>query len=227
MFQCVVLAGGFGTRLKSISGDIPKPLVSVAGKPFLDKIIERLSSAGCSKLILSIHYGEKYFYDYLKSRVFDNLEIIIAKEESPLGTGGAIKYASQYIDDQNFVCINGDTFLEIDYKEFFDINTNVDFTIAVKSVPDASRYGAVKLNRHKEVEEFVEKGHKQSGFINAGVFKFKKSIFTNFKLKKFSLENDFIPSYKKTIKAFIANGYFIDIGIPHDYKKACDYFNEK
>ena len=224
----IILAGGFGTRLQSVVKDLPKPMAPIAGKPFLDWLISYLSDFDPNKIILSTGYKHETIEAYFGNR-FKNIPIVYSIETEPLGTGGAIKKAFNLVDTANCLVLNGDTFLHVDHSDFLSFHTSSKsgFTMALKPMLNPSRYGTVEIEGNS-IMRFNEKDPDLTeGLINTGVYLMSKDFVDYFpEEEKFSFENDFmeIKTGKIEMKAFIANDYFIDIGIPEDYKKANDEF---
>lgn len=223
--QAVILAGGFGTRLSHVVSDVPKPMAPIKNIPFLEYIIKQLQSQGFDNFVFLTGYKaeiiEKYFKD-LKNSVF-------IKEESALGTGGAILNAYRYLQDEFFV-INGDTFFDIDFSLLEDFGKDKPVTIALRYTDNIKRYGFVDIDNNYKIISFVEKGNlpenRIDGFINGGIYFMKKSVLENF-IKNFSgqfisLETEIFPELLNRNKLFglPLGGCFIDIGIPEDYRKA-------
>ena len=224
--EAIILAGGFGTRLKSVVSDLPKPMADVCGMPFLNYILDELNYYGFTKAILCVSYLKEKIMDYYKNK-YKNIEIIYSIETEPLGTGGAIKQALNYVTDDFVFTFNGDTMFKIDLLEMSKLN---HIAIATKYMENFSRYGEVKISNDGIIESFEEKKEVLKGYINAGIYYIPKNIFSGFNLdKKFSIENDFFQKYmsKLNILAYKSDNYFIDIGIPEDYKKVQDDLKKK
>lgn len=223
--KAIVLVGGFGTRLKSVVSDLPKPMAPIDNKPFLAYLLQYLQQQGVTEVILTIHYMGEKIRDYFKNE-FASLKIHYVEETESLGTGGAIVNAlNHYKFDEPVIILNGDTFVKIDYQRMYQehLNTEAEFTMALSAVEDCARYGNV-ITDNGYVTRFAEKGKAGPGNINAGVYVIKPGVFRRFKLpQKFSIESDFLLPYIKQIKprAFATEQYFIDIGIPDDYARAC------
>ncbi|MDB2414739.1 nucleotidyltransferase family protein [Rickettsiales bacterium] len=219
--QAIILAGGFGTRLKQVISDVPKPMAPIRGRPFLAYLIEYLAVFGVDEIMLSIHHQKDVITDYFKNS-YHGISIKYADEDQPLGTGGAIKYSLQKLNSNKPVLVlNGDTFLKMNFKEIYQIHKG-KLTIALRAVEDTSRYGCVE-SKDGIVTSFGEKGKSGQGYINAGVYVVSPDIFDGADLgEKFSFETDFIEKNIKTINAqsFLSNDYFIDIGVPADYARA-------
>ena len=223
--KAVILAGGVGTRLRSVVSDVPKPMAIINKYPFLEILISNLALNGITEITLSVGYKHEVIQEYFGT-VYKNININYVVEESPLGTGGAlIKAMEQFNADEEVFVLNGDTFLDLDYMEMkkeYD-SSNADVGIALKPMADTYRYGRVALNEMNRISEFKEKGQHESGLINAGVYIMRPLFFNAFDLpEKFSLENDCFVKYlgEISIYPYTVDGYFVDIGVPEDYKRA-------
>ncbi|EAH9531712.1 nucleotidyltransferase family protein [Campylobacter coli] len=214
--QAIVLAGGLGTRLKSVVQDLPKPMAPINGKPFLAFVLEYLKKQGIAEVILSVSYKYELIQEYFKDE-FHGMKIHYNIEKELLGTGGAIKDALKLIQNQVYV-LNGDTIFDIDLKKLFLNNSKI--CIALKQMQNFDRYGTVNVDDQGIVTSFEEKVFKKQGLINGGIYLLKKDIFDNFDLeKKFSFEKFLQENFELLkIQTQIFNDYFIDIGVPQDYK---------
>lgn len=222
--QAIVLAGGFGTRLRSAIADVPKPMAPIGGRPFLAYLLDYLKQQGVTDIILSVHYLREQIQEYFQS-TYNGISIRYAVEEQPLGTGGAIVHAMQMVDQSRPVFVlNGDTFLQLDYQAMYQQHV-IDLpliTIALRKINDCSRYGVVKIENHI-VTQFKDQGDNQPGLINAGVYLINSALFMQQDFpQQFSFERDFLfPNVNKIHPAaFAIDAYFIDIGIPEDYSRA-------
>ncbi|EAI2260865.1 nucleotidyltransferase family protein [Campylobacter coli] len=219
--QAIVLAGGLGTRLKSVVQDLPKPMAPINGKPFLAFVLEYLKKQGIAEVILSVSYKYELIQEYFKDE-FHGMKIHYNIEKELLGTGGAIKDALKLIQNQVYV-LNGDTIFDIDLKKLFLNNSKI--CIALKQMQNFDRYGTVNVDDQGIVTSFEEKVFKKQGLINGGIYLLKKDIFDNFDLeKKFSFEKFLQENFELLkIQTQIFNDYFIDIGVPEDYQIFCNY----
>ncbi|EAH6287963.1 nucleotidyltransferase family protein [Campylobacter coli] len=215
--QAIVLAGGLGTRLKSVVQDLPKPMAPINGKPFLAFVLEYLKKQGIAEVILSVSYKYELIQEYFKDE-FEGMKIRYNVEKELLGTGGAIKDALKLIQNQVYV-LNGDTIFDIDLKKLFLNNSKI--CIALKQMQNFDRYGTVNVDDQGIVTSFEEKVFKKQGLINGGIYLLKKDIFDNFDLeKKFSFEKFLQENFELLkIQTQIFNDYFIDIGVPEDYMR--------
>ncbi len=215
--QAIVLAGGLGTRLRSVVQDLPKPMAPINGKPFLAFVLEYLKKQGITEIILSVSYKYELIQEYFKDE-FYGMKIHYNIEKELLGTGGAIKDALKLVKNEVYV-VNGDTFFDIDLKKL--VLNGSKICIALKQMQNFDRYGTVNVDEQGIVTSFEEKVFKKQGLINGGIYLLKKDIFDEFSLeKKFSFEEFLQENYKSLkIQTQIFDDYFIDIGIPEDYKE--------
>lgn len=226
--EAIILAGGFGTRLRQIIPDLPKPMAPINGRPFLEILLTSLSKKGFSRIILSLGFMANKIIEHFGSN-FAGMELHYLVEDKPLGTGGAIRLAmTQSYKDHCFV-FNGDTFLdlEVDLVEL-QWQTNQSPIIIGREVSDTSRFGRLLLTNDK-ISGFTEKGIEGYGLINAGCYVLNKGQLDNFPLHiPFSFEIDYLARIVKdqSFNLFVSNGKFIDIGIPKDYYDAQFYLAE-
>ncbi|MFG5129974.1 D-glycero-D-manno-heptose 1-phosphate guanosyltransferase [Campylobacter lari] len=215
--QAIVLAGGLGTRLKSVVQDLPKPMAPINGKPFLTFVLEYLKKQGITEVILSVSYKYELIQEYFKDE-FDGMKIRYNIEKELLGTGGAIKDALKLIQNQAYV-LNGDTVFDINLKKL--VLNDSKICIALKQMQNFDRYGTVNVDDQGIVTSFEEKVLKKQGLINGGIYLLKKDIFDEFDLeKKFSFEEFLQENFELLrIQTQIFNDYFIDIGVPQDYER--------
>ncbi|MCS1394250.1 nucleotidyltransferase family protein [Lysinibacillus boronitolerans] len=221
--DAIILAGGFGTRLRSVVSDVPKPMAPVANQPFLSYLLEYLKEYDINKVILCTGYKHQVIEEYF-STSYKQINIRYSVEEEPLGTGGAIKKALSMIDSDHAIVLNGDTLFNINLSEFIDLHykENADVTIALKFLTDFDRYGSVVLEENKIIG-FEEKSYKSSGYINGGVYIINKQLLELYTLSStFSFEKEILESKvdNLNIVGYKSSSYFIDIGIPEDYEKA-------
>ena len=215
----IILAGGFGTRLSTVVKDVPKPMAPINGKPFLHYIFKELQHQKIKQVVLSVGHLKEVIQDYFQDSYL-GISIQYAIENEPLGTGGGIKYAFNFVEDDAFV-LNGDTFFDIELSKLK--KTDADISIALKPMFNFDRYGTVELNNENRIVSFNEKKHCEHGLINGGVYYFKKSLFDKIETeKKFSFEKDILEKHLHhlQIQGTVFDNYFIDIGIPEDYKQA-------
>ncbi len=227
--EAVILAGGLGTRLKTVIPDMPKAMAPVNGKPFLDYQLDYLQGVGVEHVVLSVGYKREMIIGHYGNR-YGNMDIDYAVEKEPLGTGGGVKLAMQKVSGKSVLVMNGDTLFRINYRKFLNIHQskNSKMSIVLREVDDVSRYGCIQTDVDGRITGFTEKGTSEGqGLINGGVYLMNKAFFESFHLPdKFSLEKDFFEKYyhRYPFYGILCRQYFIDIGIPEDYAKAQDDF---
>jgi D-glycero-alpha-D-manno-heptose 1-phosphate guanylyltransferase len=228
VFDTVILAGGVGSRLRSVVSDRPKCLAEINGRPFLSYLLDRLSRAGLHEAIL----GTGYLADQVATtfgQEHRGLALRYSREDRPLGTGGAVKLALKLCRQEYVLVINGDSFLDFDWHKFFqwfDLQT-MQVGMVVAWQDDCRRYGQVEISDDGQVLAFKEKSEiVGAGWINAGIYLIRRSLLVAFTAADaFSLERDFFPAQMG--RGFYALGFrdrFIDIGTPDSYRSSSEFF---
>jgi len=227
----IVLAGGFGTRLKSVVSDLPKPLAPVDNNSFLKLLILNWVSQGVTKFILLLHYKPKKFIELIDSMQadgsLDGVEVDYIIERIPLGTGGSIANAINVLNiTESFLVTNADTWLD---SGLIELSSNSPCCIGVIRAESCERYGAILLRENKIIK-FIEKNQTEgSGIINAGIYHLIPSIFENIKNDiPVSLEREIFPELSSSgkIDGILLDGNFIDIGVPKDYTRFCKWITD-
>lgn len=220
--EAIVLAGGMGTRLRTVVSDLPKPMAPVAGRPFLELLLSSMVAMGFTRVILSTGYMSEKISGHFGDS-FAGIELDYSVETEQLGTGGAVSKAARLIRKDHFFVFNGDTFLDLDARrveaKWCRLRKPV---IVAREVEDTSRYGRLSTKRGYVVR-FSEKGQTGPGLINAGCYIFGAEQFYSVKPdERFSLENDYIPKLVENSEVALhkTKGLFIDIGVPEDYQRA-------
>ena len=220
--EAVILAGGRGTRLRSAVPDLPKPMAPVGNRPFLCYLLDTLERAEFSRVILSVGYRHEVIQDFFGEE-WHGVSLEYCVEDTPLGTGGAIKAALARSSEDYVLIMNGDTFFEVDYSALYSFGKTKDapITIAVKEMKEFDRYGSLEIINGRIVR-FREKTFTEQGVINGGIYLMQRNLLETVTQRKFSLEQDFIEQRARDMEilAFESKGYFIDIGIPEDYMRA-------
>lgn len=225
MIKILILAGGFGTRLKSIVSDVPKPLAPITNsKRFLDFQIENIRSFFPNDdIYLLTHYMSAEIELYYKN----DTKIKIIKEQIPLGTGGSLKNAINILNlnkNDGIIVLNGDTYIQPNFDKFIN-HFEGDINIIASFQEDCSRYGSLNI-KNGRIIEFKEKDKNcRNSYINAGCYYFRSlDILFDVSENSFSLEELLSMNTKEfSIKAFLYEDVFIDIGIPEDYEKMINY----
>jgi D-glycero-alpha-D-manno-heptose 1-phosphate guanylyltransferase len=218
----IVLAGGFGTRLRQVVPDLPKPMAPVAGRPFLEILLAALGAKGFRRLVLSLGYKSEIIVAHFGDR-FAGMDLVYEIEDRPLGTGGAVRRALARCRFDHTYVLNGDTYLDLEAGEI-EAQWQAERVplIVAAEVPDTARYGRL-ITAGGRVTGFLEKGAAGHGLINAGCYVFPVDIARNFPdAEAFSLEQDFLTSAvdHSSFHCFVSRGQFIDIGVPEDYARA-------
>ncbi len=222
--EAIILAGGLGTRLRSVVSDLPKCMAPVAGKPFLHYVIEHLKKGGVQNFIFSVGYKSESIISFIQKNYHD-IKYDFSIEEEPLGTGGAIQLSLLKSIHENCIICNGDTLFNVNLNKLsdFHFHKNSMCSLCLKPMSNFNRYGVLQLNEIDIVISFKEKQFYSKGLINGGVYALNKNYFLQKKhTDKFSFEKDFLEKYvdEKKMYGLIQDEYFIDIGIPEDYEKA-------
>lgn len=222
--EAIVLAGGLGTRLREAVPDLPKVMAPVAGRPFLGYIIDNLRMQGISTFIFSLGFKADSIEQYLKEH-FPTLDYTSVTENEPLGTGGGIRLALQKAKSRDVLIVNGDTLFKVNVEQLAGQHRQkgAECTLALKPMKAFDRYGVVQLNEEQKVLSFHEKKPYDEGLINGGVYLLSKEKFFQRSFPpKFSFEKDYLEAYccEGIFYGDVQEGYFIDIGISSDYKKA-------
>jgi D-glycero-alpha-D-manno-heptose 1-phosphate guanylyltransferase len=220
--QAIVLVGGQGTRLRSVVSELPKVMAPIGERPFLSLLLDRLQSQGVDDVILAVGYLRDLLMAHFGPR-HNGIALRYAVETEPLGTGGALRNALTMVERFPVFALNGDTYLELDYRAMREAHetAGVELTIALRRVVESRRYGCVTLDGDRIVE-FAAQGA-GTRLVSAGVYLFAGRLLDDPTLpKSFSFERDFLEQRVPTLRplAFETTGYFIDIGVPEDYRLA-------
>ena len=226
--EVIILAGGLGTRLRSVVSEVPKCMAPVSGKPFLWYLLKYLTRFNVTRVVLSVGYLREVIFKWI-DEVKDDFpfEFDYAIEETPLGTGGGIRLAMSKIHGSEAVVLNGDTFFDVDIDSLLEAHRSqpwAEITLALKQMRNFDRYGTVEVDTDGRIIKFNEKRQCEEGLINGGVYVLNNtaSMFEGLP-QKFSFETEVLQARcgtAGTLYGTVHNGYFIDIGVPEDYRKA-------
>jgi D-glycero-alpha-D-manno-heptose 1-phosphate guanylyltransferase len=219
----IILVGGRGTRLGARTEQTPKPLVDVAGRPFLFHVLDYLLRQNIRRVILATGYLGRKFEQTLGSS-YRGLAIDYSYEEAPLGTGGAIALALNQTGESEVFVLNGDTYFPVELNALVALQTEkrTSLSMVLRRVTDVSRYGQITLEQNL-VTELQEKGAARPGLINGGIYRLNRSAFIgDAPMGAFSLERDLLPRWVSCgkVAGTVAADYFIDIGVPADLQRA-------
>jgi len=222
----ILLCGGAGLRLRSITGDSPKAMASIAGRPFLELPLRQLRRHGFQRVTLAVGYGQDVIRSHFGEHAF-GLEIRYSAESSPLGTGGALGNAAALVPTETSLVMNGDSYTDVDLHRLVlkHDETKADVSVVVVPADQRSDCGSVFLDSSGSLAEFTEKQGPQSApYINAGVYVFSRAILDLVPAGiEVSLEKDLLPRWLQDgacIKAFVHSGTCVDIGTPDRYRLA-------
>jgi D-glycero-alpha-D-manno-heptose 1-phosphate guanylyltransferase len=229
--SAVILAGGFGTRIKHLLGDLPKPMAQINGKPFLEWIVRWLAAQNISNVILSTGYQAEMIEKYFQPQPIKNVSVKYVREIQPLGTGGGVLHAIRASQKKPsaWLVLNGDTLFFANLKTAIKNLGDVDGVVFGREVPDASRYGTLKFNAQNILERFEEK-RPGKGIISTGVYLFRPQLIEKFPNKiPVSLETEIFPaliSGGAQLKVCVVNAPFLDIGTPESLAQAEQFIRE-
>ncbi|MCI2105451.1 MAG: HAD-IIIA family hydrolase [Intestinimonas sp.] len=220
MREAVVLVGGFGTRLAHIVSDVPKPMASVCNRPFLRFVLDDLQQKGAERVILATGYKRECIEGFFGAH-YRGMEIVYSPEDTPLGTGGAIKQALSLCREDWVAVLNGDTYFDVDFAALENAKRPGTITLAAKRKQNFDRYGALELDGDT-VAAFLEKAPCSEGLINGGVYLLERTALTDIPEEQFSFETVVLEPLTASgrVLAVESTGYFIDIGVPEDYALA-------
>lgn len=227
--DALILVGGLGSRLGDLTKNTPKPMLLIRNKPFLLHKLEHLYKNGFKNVILASGYKHKVLSNFFSSlnKGYEIPNIIYSIEKEPLGTGGAILNSLDKIISDNIFVFNGDSFIDINYEDFYEfhLKKKSQISICTNYMKNSSRYGNVifdECSRLKELSNY----NSDNVFINSGSYIIKTSFLNELNKavtkRCFSFEETILSEMRKKIKIFCyeSTSFFIDIGIPEDYKLA-------
>lgn len=223
--DAVILCGGAGLRLKSVTGDTPKPMASIAGRPFLEILLSQVKRFGFSRVVLSVGYKHEVIRQHFGDKAF-GMDLVYSVEASPLGTGGALRQTAGDITAETALVMNGDSYTAVDLGLLVTAHEKSGADATVVVMPETRKdAGSVLLDGNGRVKAFAEKSDVlNTRYQSAGIYMFKKSLCTSISgAGKLSLEEQLFPEWLANgtrIDAFIFPGACIDIGTPERYLKA-------
>ncbi len=221
--HAIILAGGQGTRLRTVVDDVPKPLAPIGGRPFLAYLLDRLDEQGVTDVTLAIGYRGDQIEAALGARR-GRLALRYVVEREPLGTGGALRQALAAADGFPVFAMNGDSYLACDLAAMLCAarETKARLAVAVRREANTGRYGTVVIEGGRIVG-FASDRPGRPGWINCGLYLFGENVLADPGLPdKFSFESDFLAPCAPVLRplAHAVSGYFIDIGVPEDFRRA-------
>lgn len=227
----VILTGGDGTRLRKVLSDRPKPMAEINKRPFLDILIDHISSYGFKRFILCTGYRADFIHEYY-SHAKTSRKILFSEETIPLGTGGAVKNAEKFIQSNPFLVMNGDSFCPVNMYEFVDFHKQNDSLLSMVIVESENLkdFGLLVLDSSQKIINFKEKIEREgNSYINAGIYLFDKDVLSMIPQHvKYSLEYDLFPKLVGgKFYGFITKDNLMDIGTPERYEHAKKFFKNE
>ncbi|MEP1122573.1 MAG: NDP-sugar synthase [Ilumatobacter sp.] len=232
--HAVVLVGGFGTRLRPLTNDVPKPMLPIGHVPMIERLVNRLARGGVTDVVLALGFKPEPFMAAFPDGRCGDVQLTYAVEPEPLDTGGAIRFAADVAGiDSTFVVANGDVLTDLDVAELIDAHrtSNAVATLHLIGVDDPSAFGVVELDDPEctgrgPIRQFVEKparGTEPSNLINAGTYVFEPSVLDLIPSgERWSIERDTFPELVAagSIHGVATTDYWIDAGVPDLYRAA-------
>ncbi len=222
--EAVILAGGRGTRLGSLTDHVPKPMLDVAGVPFIEHVLWNLARHGVKRACVSSGYLGEKVTSILADGPRLGLEVVHVVEEEPAGTGGALALAASELRDDVFLVLNGDTLFDVNYLDLgllLRSDPTAEAAMALRRVEDAARFGSVTLNGER-IERLAEKSGVGEGLVNGGVYALRRSALLAVPEGPSSLETDVFPHFiaEGALLGREYAGFFVDIGVPAELERA-------
>jgi D-glycero-alpha-D-manno-heptose 1-phosphate guanylyltransferase len=231
--EAVVLAGGRGTRLRKAVPNLPKSLVPIGQRPFLSYLLDWLRVRGVTEIILALGHRRRAIARYYAQHPLQGVRLRYSVETAPLGTGGALRNLRSMLGGEDFLVLNGDSIFDVDLQQMFSFHRRrrSETTLALANPPETGRYGSVVLDARHRIKAFLEKqaappaesnGAGGPRWVNGGLYIMNKAVFRHMpKRQVVSLEKEVFPRLiGRRFYGFPWKGYFIDIGIPEDYRRA-------
>lgn len=222
--DAIILAGGFGTRLRAAIADVPKPLAPVNGKPFLDHQLTWLAEGQISRAIITAHFMADQIARFADARTGQSLSLEVLREATPLGTGGAVKNAmARIVCENTCVVLNGDTYYTFDLGQVIAAHARTDrpITMAIAKVENCARFGTVTLDGQNVTRFNHARGEVTPGLVSCGLYMIDTSVTAQMPDGPFSMERDFFPTMARqsAIAAHVVDrsDAFIDFGTPESY----------
>lgn len=223
--DAIVLCGGAGTRLRSVTGDAPKSMATVAGRPFLELLLRQLRRYGFGRAIMAVGYRKEVIREHFGAEAL-GVKIAYSEESAPLGTGGAVQNAAGLVESDAALIMNGDSYTDVDLGAFVEEHRRLDADVSMVVVPADGRVdcGSV-FAENGRLTGFAEK---ESGsgapYINAGIYLISKAMLGTIAAgRQVSLERELLPEWvreKRAMRAFVAQSECVDIGTPERFAQA-------
>ncbi len=226
MPEAIILCGGAGLRLRSVTGATPKSLAGIADRPFLDLLLRQLQRHGVRRAVLAVGYQKEAIRAHLGERAF-GLELVYSAESSPLGTGGAIANALPRVQSEVSLVMNGDSYTGVDLSRFVSEHQRpqADASVVIVRMEERTDCGSVVVDPENKIVQFEEKRERPaSPYANAGIYLLHRKLFRDVPAAmQVSLERELLPRWLaegRNLRAFMHDGPCVDIGTPERYRDA-------
>ncbi|MDD2652258.1 MAG: sugar phosphate nucleotidyltransferase [Sulfurimonas sp.] len=229
--KAVVMAGGFGTRIQPLTHSRPKPMLPIVNRPMMEHTMMMLKDLGISEFIVLLYFKPEIIQNYFGDGSAFGIKITYVVPDDDYGTAGAVKLASEYIGDENFIVISGDLVTDFDFQKIFDFHAQkgAKLSIGLTSVENPLQFGVVIANKENVIEKFLEKpswGEVFSDTINTGIYIIEPEILDFIpRGENFDFAKNLFPSLmSKSIPLMGCNleGYWRDVGNPESYREVYD-----
>lgn len=225
--EAIVLAGGLGTRLRSLVSDVPKPMAPVGGRPFLEWLLEYWIGQGIRRFVISVGYLAERIVGHF-GQSWRGADIAYAAEPEPLGTGGGLLLALGETRSAEVLVMNGDSFFAVELAELADLHRSkrADWSLSLFRSVDVKRYLGLGLAEGGRVESFTSSSVGGEVLVNGGVYLVRPTLLHDLPWKpgeRLSLESDLLPHGLKAGWRLFGREFtrpFVDIGVPEDYRRA-------
>jgi len=227
-----ILAGGLGTRLRSVVADRPKVMAPVHGRPYLTYLLDQLAGADVREVVLLTGYLSDQVQSSL-GETYRSLRLIYSPEPSPLGTAGALRWALPKLSSPSLLVLNGDSYCDVSLAAFWSFHNQhaADVSLVLAEVADTSRYGQVHVGQDERVLRYEEKrAGGGAGWINAGIYLLSRALIEEIPVgRAVSLEREMFPQWAENRRCcgFRDAVRFLDIGTPESYRAAEAFFSPR
>jgi D-glycero-alpha-D-manno-heptose 1-phosphate guanylyltransferase len=228
MITAIVLAGGLGTRLRSVVPDLPKPMAPIKGRPFLEYQLDYWIAQGVDRFVLSLGYRHEVIVEHFGNS-YQGVKLDYVVEQTPLGTGGGLVLAAEKVaDDTPFLLLNGDTYFAVDLKilDTFSRTTDADWCFSLFRTDEEGRYMGMDVSPRGQINSLNSGTGQRGRLANGGVYWVRSRALLDRPFasgQKISLEDDIFPALMASGQRMFGvefPGAFIDIGVPDDYRRA-------
>jgi D-glycero-alpha-D-manno-heptose 1-phosphate guanylyltransferase len=225
--DAIILCGGAGQRLRDVIGDVPKPMATVGGRPFLELLLTQLQRYGFSRVILAVGYRMGVIQSHFGSSAL-NMQVLYSPESSPLGTAGAVRKAATLVATDSVLIMNGDTYTDMDLRRLIADHHASNATVSLVAVPSGRRSdgGTIRVNATGRVVGFEEKrgGAAEGLYMNAGIYMMsRQALYDISPGNEASLEHEVFPRWLRQqihLQAITGPYTCVDIGTPDRYSDA-------